>query len=77
MNSSSMQVFIFYFLFYFFFISLIAPYSIFYKSSFSLQLDFEKIEFQNRGISLFSLEKEAKYWIFFVKGAKANFLLVC
>ena len=39
--------------------------------------DFEKIEFQNRGISLFSLGKEAKYWIFSVKGAKANFLLVC
>ena len=41
MNSSSMQVF-FCFLF---FISLIAPYSIFYKSSFTLKLDFEKIEF--------------------------------
>ena len=37
-------------------------------------LDFLQIEFQNRGISLISLRKEAKYWIFCTKGAKANFL---
>ena len=28
---------------FFFFLSLITPYSIFYKSSFTLKLDFEKI----------------------------------
>ena len=31
-------------------LSLIALYSIFYKSSFTLKLDFEKIEFQNRSM---------------------------
>ena len=41
----------------------------------TLKLDFEKIEFQNRGISLINLGKEAKCWIFFFKKrAKANFL---
>ena len=39
-----------------FFLSLIVPYSIFYKSSFTLKLNFEKIELQKRGISLISLE---------------------
>ena len=43
----------------FFFLSLITPYSIFYKSSFTLKLDFEKIELQKRGISLISLGREA------------------
>ena len=33
----------------------------------TLKLDFEKIEFQNRGISLINLGKEAKCWIFFFK----------
>ena len=37
--------------------------------------DFEKIEFQNMGISLISLESGAKCWIVFMKGAKANFFL--
>ena len=50
--------------FIFYFLSLIAPYSIFYKSSFTLKLNFEKIEFQNRGISLISLGKGAKRWFF-------------
>ena len=39
---------------------LITPYSIFYKSSFTLKLDFEKIELQKRGIFLISLGKGAK-----------------
>ena len=34
---------------------LITLYSIFYKSSFTLKLDFEKIELQKRGIFLISL----------------------
>ena len=38
--------------FFFFFLSLITPYSIFDKLSFTLKLDFEKIEFQNRGMNL-------------------------
>ena len=41
----------------------------------TLKLDFEKIEFQNRGISLINLGNVAKYWIFCAKGANANFLL--
>ena len=41
----------------------------------TLKLNFEKIKFQNRGISLISLGKEAKCWIFYTKGAKANFPL--
>jgi len=42
----------------------------------TLKLDFEKIEFQNRGIFLISLGNEAKCWIFCAKGAKANFLQI-
>jgi len=42
-----------------YFLSLIAPYLIFYKSSY-VKLDFEKIELQKMDISLISLEKEAK-----------------
>ena len=45
---------------FFFFFFLITLYSIFYKSSFTLKLDFEKIKFRNKGISLISLEKGAK-----------------
>ena len=41
---------------FFFFSSLIVQYSIFYKSSFSLKLDFEKIEFQNRDTDLNSFK---------------------
>ena len=37
-------------------------------------LDFLQIKFQNRGISLISLGKGVKCWIFYAKGAKANFL---
>ena len=45
---------------FFFFLSLIAPYLIFYKSSFTLKLDFEKIEIQKKGIFLISLRNETK-----------------
>ena len=64
-------IIIFYF---YFFLSLIAPYLIFYKSSFSLKLDFDKIELQKRSISLISLGNGAKCWIVFLKMAKANFV---
>ena len=40
----------------------------------TLKLDFEKIEFQNKGIFLISLENVTKCWIFCTKWAKANFL---
>ena len=56
-----------------FFLSLIAPYSIFYKSSFTLKLDFEKIELQKMGISLISLAKGAEYCIFCAKMAFTHF----
>ena len=49
----------------FYFLSLITSYSIFYKSSFTLKLDFEKIEFQKRDIFLISLGNGAKCWFFF------------
>ena len=65
MNLSSMQ--------FFFFLSLITPYSIFYKSSFTLKLDFKKIELQKRGISLINLGKGAKCCIFCAKMAFAHF----
>ena len=68
------KFFIFYFIIIFFKVSLIALYLIFYKLSFTLKLDFEKIEFQNKGISLISLGNWAKWWIFCAKEAKANFL---
>ena len=42
--------------FFFFFLSFIGHNSIFCKSSISLKLDFKVIEFQNRGISLYSFE---------------------
>ena len=65
LNSSSMP-------FFFFFLSLIAPYSIFYKSSFTLKLNFEKIELQKRDISLISLEKGAESCIICAKMAFAQ-----
>ena len=46
----------------FFLLSLIAPYSIFYKSSFTLKLDFEKIELQKRGISLIRVHLDRTYF---------------
>ena len=52
-----------------FFFSLIAPCSIFYKSSFTLKLDFEKIELQKRGISLIILGNEAEGCIICAKKA--------
>ena len=69
MNLSSMQIF-------FFFLSLIVPYSIFYKSSFTLKLDFEKIKLQKMDISLISLEKGAECCIFCAKKTFAHFALI-
>ena len=65
LNSSSM-------LFFFFFLILIDPYSIFYKSSFTLKLNFEKIELQKRDISLISLGKGAEGCIICAKMAFAQ-----
>ena len=73
MNSSSMQGFYFYLYIYIYIFSLIAPYSIFYKSSFTLKLNFEKIEFQNRDIYLISLGKGTKCWFFCMKMAFVHF----
>ena len=55
------------------FLSLISLYSIFYKSSFTLKLDFEKIEFQNMGISLISLGKGGKMLDFLRERGKGQF----
>ena len=60
--------------FFFFFLSLIVSYLIFYKSSFTLKLDFEKIELWKRSISLISLENGTKCWFFCMKKAFAHFL---
>ena len=46
---------------FFFFLSLITPYSIFYKSSFTLKLDFKKIKLQNMDISLINLKNGTKH----------------
>ena len=58
--------------FFFFFLSLIAPYLIFYKLSFTLKLNFEKIELQKRGISLISLGKGVEGYITCAKRAFAQ-----
>ena len=42
-------------------------------SSSSMNLDPYIIEFQNRGISLYSLRKRAKCWKVFLKGLKPHF----
>ena len=55
------------FIYLFFFLSLITLYSIFYKLSFTLKLDFEKIELQKKDISLISLKILAKHWNFWAK----------
>ena len=47
---------------FFLLLSLIAPYSIFYKSSFTLKLDLEKIELQKRGISLIRVHLDRTYF---------------
>ena len=49
------------FFYFYFYLSLIAPYSIFYKSSFTLKLDFEKIKFQNRDMNLNSFKTGTYY----------------
>ena len=59
--------------FYVLFLGLITPYSIFYKSSFTLKLNFEKIKLQKRNISLISLRNWAKHWTFCAKKAFAHF----
>ena len=41
---------------------------------FFFKLNFEKIEFQKRDISLISLEKRAKCWVVFLKRVKTNFV---
>ena len=41
---------------------------------FFLNLNFEKIEFQRKSISLISLENWAKCWIVFLKRANVNFV---
>ena len=51
---------LFFFFFFFFKLSLITPYSIFYQLSFSLKLNFEKIEFQNRDILLNLLKNKGE-----------------
>ena len=61
-----------FFFFFFFFLRLIAPYLIFYKSSFTLKLDFEKIELQKRDISLISLGKGVEGCIICAKMALAQ-----
>ena len=82
MNSSSMQVFFFYYLAMFresysgILNGTRVQDSIFYKSSFTLKLDFEKIEFQNRDILLnskknkdkspFSLKLVNQLWLIYI-----------
>ena len=63
----------FIYLFIFFNLSLIIPYSIFYKLSFTLKLNFEIIEFQNKSISLISLKNGVKRWFFCTKRAFVHF----
>ena len=57
---------------FFFFLSLIVPYMILYKSSYTLKLNFEKIELQHRGISLISLGKGVESCIICAKWAFAQ-----
>ena len=59
--------------FLFLFLFLVCYNSIVQKLSFKLKLNFEKIEFQNNGISLISLGKWAKCWFFCIKKAFAHF----
>ena len=61
---------------FFFFLSLITPYTIFYKSSFTLKLDFEKIELQKKGISLISLGNGTKGCIICAKRELAQIPLL-
>ena len=51
--------------------------SIFIKSSFTLKLDFLKIEFQSKGILLDSFRIEAFCYIFWAEGENAHFGRVC
>ena len=64
------------FFFFFFFLSLISLYSIFYKLSFTLKLDFEKIKLQKMSISLISLGKRAESCIICVKTRLAQIPLI-
>ena len=58
---------------FFLFKFLVCYNSIVQKSSFTLKLDFEKIEYQKRGISLISLGNEANRWNFCAKRTFAHF----
>ena len=60
----------FYFILFYF---LVCYNSIIQKLSLKLKIDFEKIEFQNMGIFLISLENGAKRWFFCTKMAFAHF----
>ena len=54
----------------FFFFSLIGHNSILNQASFSLKLDFEKIEFQNKDTDLYSFKTETYCHIFLKIGVK-------
>ena len=59
-------------IFFFFFLSLIGHNLILNQASFSLKLDFKKIEFQNRGTDLYSFKIGAYYQIFLKIGVKCK-----
>ena len=67
------NIYIYIYIYYYYF-KLDHPILDFYKSSFTLKLDFEKIELHKRGISLISLRNGAKRWFFCMKRALAHFL---
>ena len=56
LSSINFLIFFNFFNFLLSFLSFIAYNSIFYKSSFTLKINFEKIEFQNRDILLYSFK---------------------
>ena len=64
-------IYLFLYLFLFlFFLSLIVHNSILNQVIFSLKLDFNKIEFQNKGMNLYSFKTGAYCQIFFKIGVK-------
>ena len=61
--------------FFFFFFKFLVHYNlIVQKSNSKLKLDFQKIEFQNKSISLNSFKYEVFCWKVFAKGTNAHFL---
>ena len=62
----------FYAIFFFFFLSLIRHNLILNPTSFSLKLDFEKIEFQNKDTNLYSFKTGAYCQIFLKIGVKGQ-----